>query len=362
MADAHALPRVSVVMSVRNGEAFLAAALASVMRQTMRDFECIVIDDGSHDGTPTLLAHAARDDARLRVLRQDGGQGLVAALNLGCSIARAPLIARMDADDVSLPDRLERQLERLARQPALVVLGGAALFVDAQDRLLPADPTPTGPRALERALWRGDCPLIHPTVVMRRAAFEAVGGYRACIAHAEDFDLWLRLSERGELDNLAEPVLRYRRHPQQVSIRHHAEQALSNLAARASARARRAGRPDPLAGCTRMDEAALERLGLDAAARSAAVARATLTSARSLADAGELTQARQLLDALRAPASAAALGPALRADLRLELARLEWRQGRALPAAGAFMRALLGRPRVALRPLKPWLGRPPHIS
>lgn len=362
MAAAPTLPRVSVVMSVRDGEAFLAAALASLARQTLRDFECIVIDDGSRDRTPALLEQAARDDPRLRVRRQEGGKGLVAALNLGCSLARAPLIARMDADDVALPDRLERQLERLARQPSLVVLGGAALFVDAQDRLLPADPTPTGPRTLEQALWRGDCPLIHPTVVMRRAAFESVGGYRACIAHAEDFDLWLRLSERGELDNLAEPVLRYRRHPQQVSIRHHAQQALSNLAARASARARRAGQPDPLVGGAQLDAPTLDRLGIDAAARAAAVARATLTSARSLADAGELEQARGLLEALRAPDRRASLDPALRADLRLEWARLAWRQGRRLPAAVALAQALAGRPRVALRPLKPWIGRPPHSA
>ena len=130
-------PRVSVVMSVRDGEAFVAAALTSILRQTMTDFECVVIDDGSSDGTPALLERAASQDARLRLVRREGGGGLVAALNHGCSLARAPLIARMDADDVALPDRLARQLERLARQPSLVVLGAAAIFVDAQDRPLP---------------------------------------------------------------------------------------------------------------------------------------------------------------------------------------------------------------------------------
>lgn len=355
-------PRVSVVMSVRDGEAFVAAALTSILRQTMTDFECVVIDDGSSDGTPALLERAASQDARLRLVRREGGGGLVAALNHGCSLARAPLIARMDADDVALPDRLARQLERLARQPSLVVLGAAAIFVDAQDRPLPADPTPMGPRTLAQALERGDCPLIHPTVVMRRAAFEAVGGYRACIAHAEDYDLWLRLAERGELDNLTEPVLRYRRHPQQVSIRHYAEQAVSNLAARASARLRRSGLPDPLDGVARLDDAMLDRLGLDAAVRAAAVARATLTSVRSLADAGEVARAQQLLQSLHETSRAQALSPALRTDLRLERARLQWLQGRPLSAAGAFAQALLGRPRTVLRPLKPWLGRAPHST
>ena len=349
-------------MSVRDGEAFVAAALTSILGQTVSDFECVVVDDGSRDRTPAILARAASLDPRMRLVRREGGGGLVGALNLGCSVARAPLIARMDADDVSLPERLARQLARLAREPSLVVLGGAALFVDAQDRLLPADPTPTGPKALAQALARGDCPLIHPTVVMRREAFEAVGGYRACIAHAEDYDLWLRMSERGELDNLAEPVLRYRRHPQQVSIRHYAEQAVSNLAARASARERRSGRPDPLEGVSRLDEATLERLGLDAAIRAAAVARATLTSVRSLSDAGEFEPAQRLLDALRQPGRARALSAALRADVRLEHARLQWLRGKPLSAAGAFAHALVERPRVALRPLKPWLGRSPHSA
>jgi len=348
-------------MSVRDGEAFVATALASILRQTLTDFECVVIDDGSSDNTPALLEHAASQDRRLRLVRQPGS-GLVAALNLGCSLARAPLIARMDADDVALPDRLERQLERLSRQPSLVVLGAAALFVDAQDRPLPADPTLTGPLALSRALARGDCPLIHPTVVMRRAAFEAAGGYRACIAHAEDYDLWLRLAERGDLDNLAEPVLRYRRHPQQVSIRHYAEQAVSNLAARASARARRGGLPDPLEGVTRLDEAVLDRLGLGAPVRAAAIARATLTSVRSLADAGEVERAQLLLQSLRDTSRAQALSPSMRADVRLEQARLHWLKGRPLAAAGAFAQALLGRPRTVLRPLKPWLGTPPHSA
>ncbi|MEN9419483.1 MAG: hypothetical protein RI988_3103 [Pseudomonadota bacterium] len=355
-------PRVSVIMSVRDGEAFVAAALQSIRTQTMPDFECVVVDDGSRDRTPAILAAAAAQDARLRVVHAAPPGGLVAALNLGCAMARAPLLARMDADDVALPQRLAQQLERLAHDTRLVVLGGAALFVDAQDRLLPPDPTLTGPAALDAALRRGDCPLIHPTVVMRRSAFEAVGGYRACIAHAEDYDLWLRLAERGDLDNLREPVLRYRRHPHQVSIRHFREQALSNLAARASARARRAGEPDPLAGCTQLDEAAYERLGLDAATRAAALARATLTSIASLTDAGEPDRAQALLHELQASHRRQALPAPLLADLRLAQARLHWRQGRTPQAVHAFAQALIGRPRVAVRPLKPWLARRAHSS
>jgi hypothetical protein len=113
---------------------------------------------------------------------------------------------------------------------------------------------------------------------------------------------------------------------------------------------------------TRLDEAVLDRLGLGAPVRAAAIARATLTSVRSLADAGEVERAQLLLQSLRDTSRAQALSPSMRADVRLEQARLHWLKGRPLAAAGAFAQALLGRPRTVLRPLKPWLGTPPHSA
>ena len=123
--------RVSVVMPVRDGERFLVEAVESVLEQTERDLELIVVDDGSTDSTPRLLAGVS--DPRLRVLTQEP-RGLAPALNVGCSEASAPVIARMDADDVALPDRLERQLAFLDAEPEVALLGGGIVLVDEQGR------------------------------------------------------------------------------------------------------------------------------------------------------------------------------------------------------------------------------------
>ena len=124
-------------MPVRDGERFVGEAVESVLGQTLADLELIVVDDGSTDSTPALLAGFARADARVRVLTQAVG-GLTSTLNAGCALVRAPLIARMDADDVALPDRLERQVAFLDAHPDVALLGGGIVLVDeARTRVRP---------------------------------------------------------------------------------------------------------------------------------------------------------------------------------------------------------------------------------
>ncbi len=245
--------KVSVVMPVRDGERFVAEAVESVLGQTLAELELIVVDDGSTDSTPTLLAEQARRDARVRVLTQAPG-GLTAALNAGCALARAPVIARMDADDVALADRLERQLAFLEAHPDVAVLGGGIVLVDEDGREFDREPGQVEPVLSERNA------LVHGTVVMRTDAFRALGGYR--LDQSEDYDLWLRVEERHRVAALAEPVIRYRFHPGQFSVTKLERQALGALCVRAAARERRAGRPDPLAGVERLDAAVAERLGV----------------------------------------------------------------------------------------------------
>src|SRR2546430_2107322 len=117
-------PRVSVVLPVRNGETYLAEAIASVLSQTFTALELIVVDDGSGDQTPSIIRSYAADDPRLRLARASTG-GIVNALNHGCALARAPLIARMDADDISYPDRIARQVERLDGAQGVVLVACA---------------------------------------------------------------------------------------------------------------------------------------------------------------------------------------------------------------------------------------------
>jgi glycosyltransferase involved in cell wall biosynthesis len=281
------MPEISVVMPVRDGERFLREALDSVLAQTLSDLEVVVVDDGSSDQTPVILADVDRRDSRVRVHRQEPG-GLTIALNAGCSLARAPLIARMDSDDVMLPDRLERQAAYLAHHPEVALLGGGVVLVDEGGREIDREPG----RAELRMLERNE--LIHATVVMRSDAFRALGGYR--FDQAEDYDLWLRFEERFGAAALAEPVIRYRLHPGQFSVTRLERQAIGFLAVRAAARARRAGRPDPLEGVERLDPAVLGRLGVTRAELDRTVVSDSVQWAATLLRTGREQDASALLE------------------------------------------------------------------
>ena len=193
-------PQVSVLLPVRDGAATLEECLDSLRAQTLADHEVVAVDDGSTDGTPALLQRAARRDPRLRVART-GARGITPALNAALAMARAPLVARMDADDVAHPDRLLRQARRLAEDPATDVLGcrvrlfgsrianrGMRAYVDWLNGLIDHE-------AIVRDLYV-ESPLAHPSVMMRAAALRGLGGYRE-FDGPEDYDLWLRAHARG---------------------------------------------------------------------------------------------------------------------------------------------------------------------
>lgn len=255
------IPAVSVVMAVHNGERWLAETLASLSAQTFSDFEVVVIDDGSTDDSAAILAAAAGRDARYRVVTQTNC-GLVASLNRGLTEARALLVARIDADDVAEPERFARQVAFLATRPEVAAVGSAIRIIDGDGRFLRIQTYPCGPEAVAKAMLRG-CALAHPAVMMRRAAVQTIGGYREAFRHAEDYDLWLRLGESHALDNLPEPLLRYRRHGGSVSFRYRQQQALASFVARCCARERRDGRPDPLRDLSGpMERGILAHLGL----------------------------------------------------------------------------------------------------
>lgn len=252
--------RISVLLPVRDAEEHLAASLESLIHQSETRIEIIVIDDGSRDATPRLLAGMVARDPRIAVIRQPR-DGLVAALNRGLALARAPLVARMDGDDIAHPERLARQAAFLAAHPDVAVVGSAIRVVDRRGHWLRDQAFPTEPAAVALALERANC-LAHPSVMLRREMVLAVGGYRSAFVMAEDFDLWLRLSERHALANLPTPLLDYRDHHAQASWRHIEQRILSELAAQACARARRAGRPDP-APRTVVTGAHLHAMGMD---------------------------------------------------------------------------------------------------
>jgi len=209
-------PRVSVILPVRDGEAHLEQAVRSILDQTFVDLEVVVVDDGSVDGTAQLLGRLAAEDSRVNVHRLEPS-GLVAALNAGIGRARGAYVARMDADDISLPLRVERQVAELDARPDLGVLGTQVRYIDAAGRPIGVWNLPVGQELVRWTLFFGT-PLAHPSVMMRRELCLR-HPYANDAVHAEDYHLWVRLAAETELDNVPEILFERRVHGDSVSDR-----------------------------------------------------------------------------------------------------------------------------------------------
>jgi GT2 family glycosyltransferase len=231
-------------MPVYNSVRFVPAAVDSILRQTLGEIELLALDGGSSDGSVEVLRRMAASDPRLKVIAQ-GNLGLVESLNLGLSLAQAPLIARMDADDIARPDRFAKQFALLADHPDVVAVSGGIDFIDEGGRYIKTVLFPTLPESIASELWHHSV-VAHPAVMMRTASVRAVSGYRRVARHAEDYDLWLRLNEIGRIANLPDVVLSFRMHSANTSKVRFIEKELAVVAAREAARRRRSGKPDPL--------------------------------------------------------------------------------------------------------------------
>ncbi len=209
-------PRVSVVMPVFNGEKFLGQAIESILHQTYTDFELLIINDGSTDSSLDIAQ--AYTDPRVRIINNDRNRGLINTLNLGLGLAQGGYIARMDSDDLASPGRFAIQVEFLDLHSEIAVVGTWVNLIDDGDNVFSLWRMPTDSYAIREALLES-CWLCHPSVMFRKKAVLAVGGYNPAALHAEDYDLWLRMSERYLLANIPQPLLGYRMHTEQVSIK-----------------------------------------------------------------------------------------------------------------------------------------------
>jgi glycosyltransferase involved in cell wall biosynthesis len=212
------MPTVSVLMPVYNAERYVAQAVDSILAQTFVDFEFMIIDDGSTDRSLSILQRYAAQDERIRLISRPN-TGYVKALNELLSLATGPLIARMDADDIALPDRFAQQVKFLETHPDYVCVGGAQDWIDEAGRFLLHHPEAEEDAEIQHLALIGHTPMNHPSVMVRREALLQIGGYDETLCPSEDLDVWLKLGELGKLANLRETVLQYRQHDQSVSER-----------------------------------------------------------------------------------------------------------------------------------------------
>lgn len=210
-----AAPVISVLLPVYNGEPFITEAVKSILGQTFADFELVIIDDASTDSTPSTLSVLAGEDERIVLLRNERNLGICETLNRGISVARGEFIARMDADDVSLPQRLEKQLRFMREHPDVGICGTWVRYIDADGNALSVSRVPTGDRELKSALLFS-VGIFHSSAVFRRSSFPSGQlRYDDEYRHAEDYELWSRAAGFTKLSNLAEVLVAYRIHQRQ---------------------------------------------------------------------------------------------------------------------------------------------------
>jgi glycosyltransferase involved in cell wall biosynthesis len=237
---------IDVLMTVYNGEAYVRSSIESLQNQSLADICVKVVDDGSTDATPRILAEIAAADARVQVYRKANG-GIVEAANFGLAHCTAEFVARLDADDLAYPDRLERQLAYLRAQPDVLAISGAARHIGPDGERLGTKASFLSPDRADPAYIPAIEPyLLHPFLMVRREAIVRVGGYRQ-LSVAEDTDLYWRLQELGPLVNDQHLYGEYRMNPDSVSsrsLRGGRLMAVYSQLAAASAARRRSGRAD----------------------------------------------------------------------------------------------------------------------
>lgn len=231
-------PIVSILMPVYNAERYVGEAVESMIKQTFEEFEFIIIDDGSTDGSLAIIKAYALRDERIRLISRENS-GIVATRNelLGKSIGQ--YCALLDADDVALPERLSRQVEYMEQHPQCVVVGSRILLIDSDGEPIRKMVNLFTHEQIDNQLLEGIVHLYHTSVMMRREAVENVGGYRDGYAPAEDVDLYLRLAECGQLVNLPDVLTQYRQHLASEGYAHQQLQLRCADAAVNSARLRR---------------------------------------------------------------------------------------------------------------------------
>ncbi len=217
-------PLISVIMPVYNSGAYLEKAIKSVLSQTYKDFEFIIINDGSHDITSRILSKLS--DERIKVINLEKNQGIVNALNIGVRQSRGQYLARMDADDISHPNRFEKQLVFLKNNPLLAAVGSFTRVINKSGKQLFTTEPPTRDSAIHQHLLKDSC-IAHGSVMMRKDLVQKIGGYNNSpkVKHAEDYDLFVRLAKHYQLANIPEYLYTRIEHESSVSHQNYLQQS-----------------------------------------------------------------------------------------------------------------------------------------
>ncbi|HET7207318.1 MAG TPA: glycosyltransferase family A protein [Terriglobales bacterium] len=342
-------PLVSVAMVVCNVDRFLSQAIDSVLNQTLRDLEFVIVDFGSEDRSKAIVSGYAAKDSRIK-FHEIPHCGLAEARNAACFLCKTDYIAIMDADDIAVEERLQWQMEFMLKSPDVGVVGGGVQWIDVQGMALRNAYNPCDDAEIQAQLLYG-CPFWQPTVLMRREAFVQVGGYRDAFAPAEDYDLWLRIAEQYKMANLSKILLRYRMHPGQVSVRKREQQTFGHLAAQVSASRRRSGNPDPLSLVKEITPALLQQLGIDEPTIEKKLATEYVIWMRHLFLATEYSSALDVSSKVLQSSNWIHARKII-VDVRLMNAHIYWKQKKFLKSLTCVCGAFVRRPLIAGRPLR----------
>lgn len=236
--------KVSIFMSVYNGERFLRQAVESLLTQTYRDFELLIVNDASTDGTHGILKELAAQDSRVMVLTNSTNLGLTKSLNIALRSAFAKasadrqaqgnFVARMDADDIALPHRLEKQVTFLNAHPEVGIVGSWYQFINDDGDMLGEKHPPTEDTQLRRALIRFN-PFLHSSTMIRTTVLDQIGGYDESYSRAQDYDLWMRCAPLTKFANLPEILMQKRFTMGMISYTREKEQIRAALRVRLAA-------------------------------------------------------------------------------------------------------------------------------
>ena len=207
---------ISIIMSVYNGEKYVSYAIESILCQTFREFEFLIVNDGSTDSTPEILEKYAKRDSRIKIFHQEN-KGLIKSLNSLISVAKGIFIARQDADDISAVTRLQKQVKFLKKSNRIDALGTSHFLIDDKNKIIDLFLRPSTHEQI-KALLPYINPMCHGSMVIRKEIFNELGGYNESALYVEDYEMWLRMvTKNKKISNLREPLYFWRVHKEGIA-------------------------------------------------------------------------------------------------------------------------------------------------